>query len=162
MQVKYRCHKYRLVQGLSALHASAKAVNELQVCLPGLFDWTGQSVLPPTLSGRDLTPTPSEESSDGLWILRQLLDLSPMRRRIFVRVRSIGRGSGNPVQSQSDRRRDGDAADLETSLGDCDAIERPAVWFLGTQPGGGDDLHGGWGYHRLAGGWSVRADGGSV
>ena len=77
-------------------------------------------------------------------------------------VRSARRGLGDTIHDQCDRRWDGDAADLEASLGDGDAIEGRAVWLPDAQSGSGYDLHGSWGDYGLAGGGGVRADGGSV
>ena len=87
-------------------------------------------MVPPTFGRRDVAPTPTKEGSGSLRINCQLLDLIPIRGRVFVRVRGAGRGKGNTVHSKGNRRWDGDATDLEAGLGDGDAIERRAVRLL--------------------------------
>lgn len=89
-------------------------------------------MLPPTLSRRNLAPASTEEIPDNLLIARQLLNLRPIRGRVLVRIRGAGRESGNPVHDQRNRRGDRDTTDLEAGLGDGDAVERRAIWFLGT------------------------------
>jgi len=84
-------------------------------------------MLPPTFSMGNIAPAPTEEISDNLWIARQLLNLIPIRGRVFMGVRGTGRGLGNPVHNQRNRRRDRDATDLEAGFGDGDAVERRAV-----------------------------------